>query len=322
MNLVSVIVPVYNVEPYLNKCVQSIVRQDHPQLEILLVDDGSTDRSGLMCDEWAARDSRIQVIHKKNGGQSEARNVGLGIAKGDLIAFVDSDDELEPDNIRTLSELLSRYEEADIAQGNHYTHRNGKTKLEYAASPEGFMTRADAFRAVLYHDRVDVGPCNKLFRRKVFETLRFPEGRIYEDTALFGKLLSESSGFVYCGRPLYHYFVREGSTVHGGFDEKRLGYISAVQELNQAAMQTDSRLEEACTRRITHAYLSVLRYMEHCEAGDRALRDDLRMKALQNSAAVIGNASAPKRDKLALRLLKLGYLPFYASWRLYGKLRP
>lgn len=321
MQSVSVIVPVYNVAKHLEKCIQSIVQQDYSQFEILLIDDGSTDRSGEICDDWAKRYDYIKVIHKKNGGQSEARNVGIDRAKGEYITFVDADDYLEPDNIRILTELLEQYHEADIAQANHYVHRKEKIKLEYDTCNECFLTRAEAFRAVLYHDNIDVSPWNKIYRKRIFNTLRFPVGRIYEDTSLFGKLLLESNGMVYCGKPLYHYVIHEGSTVHNGFDEKQLDYINATHELTKAAMQEDPGLWRACARRTTHAYLSILRYMEDCEVKDLGTRNDLKSKALMSYDLVTNDPDAPDRDKVALRLLKLGFSPFYAGWRLYGKFR-
>lgn len=187
--LVSVIVPVYKVEPYLDRCVASILAQTYPNLEVILVDDGSPDNCPALCDAWAQRDARIRVIHKKNGGQSDARNVGLDAASGAYISFVDSDDYIAENFIETLYDLLHEYH-TDIS-AVHW-------KLVYADAPE--VPAPLSSRNVTLFQGAD--------------TIRFPVGRVMEDLGIAYKILLDAGQIVYSDEPLYYYYQRDGSTLH------------------------------------------------------------------------------------------------------------
>ena len=187
--LVSVIVPVYKVEPYLDRCVASILAQTYPNLEVILVDDGSPDNCPALCDAWAQRDARIRVIHKKNGGQSDARNVGLDAASGAYISFVDSDDYIAENFIETLYDLLHEYH-TDIS-AVHW-------KLVYADEPE--VPAPLSSRNVTLFQGADA--------------IRFPVGRVMEDLGIAHKILFDAGQIVYSDEPLYYYYQRDGSTLH------------------------------------------------------------------------------------------------------------
>lgn len=213
--LVSVIVPVYKVEPYLDRCVASILAQTYPNLEVILVDDGSPDNCPALCDAWAQRDARIRVIHKKNGGISDARNVGLDAASGAYISFVDSDDYIAENFIETLYDLLHEYH-TDIS-AVHW-------KLVYADAPEvpaplssrnvTLFQGADAIRELFTEDTYACYAWNKLCKRKLFDTIRFPVGRVMEDLGIAHKILFDAGQIVYSDEPLYYYYQRDGSTLH------------------------------------------------------------------------------------------------------------
>ena len=213
--LVSVIVPVYKVEPYLDRCVASILAQTYPNLEVILVDDGSPDNYPALCDAWAQRDARIRVIHKKNGGLSDARNVGLDAASGAYISFVDSDDYIAENFIETLYDLLHEYH-TDIS-AVHW-------KLVYADAPEvpaplssrnvTLFQGADAIRELFTEDTYACYAWNKLCKRELFDTIRFPVGRVMEDLGIAHKILFDAGQIVYSDEPLYYYYQRDGSTLH------------------------------------------------------------------------------------------------------------
>ena len=213
--LVSVIVPVYKVEPYLDRCVASILAQTYPNLEVILVDDGSPDNCPALCDAWAQRDARIRVIHKKNGGLSDARNVGLDAASGAYISFVDSDDYIAENFIETLYDLLHEYH-TDIS-AVHW-------KLVYADAPEvpaplssrnvTLFQGADAIRELFTEDTYACYAWNKLCKRELFDTIRFPVGRIMEDLGIAHKILFDAGQIVYSDEPLYYYYQRDGSILH------------------------------------------------------------------------------------------------------------
>ena len=214
--LVSVIVPVYKAEPYLDRCVASILAQTYPNLEVILVDDGSPDNCPSLCDAWAQRDARIRVIHKKNGGLSDARNVGLDAASGAYISFVDSDDYIAENFIETLYDLLHEYH-TDIS-AVHW-------KLVYADEPGSndsltlprsvtLFQGADAIRELFTEDTYACYSCNRLYKRKLFDTIRFPVGRVMEDLGIAYKILLDAGQIVYSDEPLYYYYQHDGSTLH------------------------------------------------------------------------------------------------------------
>ena len=198
--LISVIVPVYNVEDYLAACINSISTQSYSNLEILLIDDGSTDRSGDMCDSLALSDSRIQVLHKTNGGLSDARNHGIDIATGSFIVFVDSDDTISPDAISTLYSLAAEHN-ADIAMASFHTRRNN-------SGTTVAMTGIDAAKSMLYQDTIDASACGKLFSINLFKKARFTKGIFYEDLDFMMKVVPSISKAVWIDRPIYHYTMR------------------------------------------------------------------------------------------------------------------
>ena len=177
-SMISVIVPIYKVEEFLDKCVQSIVNQKYLNLEIILVDDGSPDRCGEMCEEWARRDKRIKVIHKKNGGLSDARNAGLVAANGEFIAFVDSDDWIEPQMYEIMLKVLMK-EKADIVACGIVDSYIDK---EIIHSPIYRVGKTEQFLKMIYKDTIfSVVSWNKLYRRRVWENFQFPKGKICED---------------------------------------------------------------------------------------------------------------------------------------------
>ncbi len=321
MSKVSIIVPVYNVEKYLDKCVESLVNQTYKDIEIILVDDGSPDNCGKMCDEWAKKDERVIVYHKENGGLSDARNYGIDRCTGEYIAFADSDDYVAENYIEFMYNLLSENESCKVSACDICSVRNGVESPYSDFEGSIVFSRRDAFERVLYHDLIDVSAYAKLYKREVFDDIRYPVGRIYEDTYIFGDILNKTDFIVFGGEALYYYVQRDDSIVSGAFTEKRLQYIDSVERLVKAAEECDPELKEGCIRRMSHAYFSVLRYMDKCDKHFFDLRKDLRNKIIATAESVLNNPKTPKRDKLAIISLKFGLKPFFWAWNLYGKIR-
>ena len=205
--LISVVVPVYNVEHYLKKCVDSICHQTYRNLEIILVDDGSTDCSGSLCDEFATSDSRIRVIHKSNGGLSDARNAGMELASGEWWMFVDSDDYIAPDTAETL--LLAAVENhCEIAVCNMMRiYEDGKQEPFYCPVTEPTIWAGEQRFETLRQPSV----CNKLFRADLFKELRFPKRKFYEDTFVYHVLAHRASRIALTGLSGYYYLSRRES---------------------------------------------------------------------------------------------------------------
>lgn len=232
---VSIIVPVYNVEKYLLRCLNSIKNQTFHDFECILVDDGSLDHSGQICDQYANEDSRFQVIHKKNGGLSSARNMGMAINRSKYITFVDSDDVLHP---RMIELLLSQiiHSDADIAasQWQYFSTWNAPIKqIENIQYTE--LTKKD-FIDHLYPDfinRISITACGKIYKSEIFRTICFPENMIYEDLRIFLDVLLSCRKIVVSSEPLYYYFYNPNSITmsnymaHDRFGEfqVREGYI-------------------------------------------------------------------------------------------------
>lgn len=227
--LVSIIVPVYNVERYLVECVQSILSQTYDKIEILLVDDGSTDKSGEICDALGKSNNKIRVFHKRNGGLSDARNTGIQYAKGTYISFVDSDDYIWSKYVEVLLSAMIE-SDADIVQGAYVEdHTSFGKNTDKCVS----YTEKEAFRDYLLFGKVSVSACAKLYKKTLFENIRFPVGRINEDNLTIYKLLYKSERVVIVPYNIYYYRVNEGTIMHGAYNAKRFEVVSVKQEMNE-----------------------------------------------------------------------------------------
>lgn len=228
--VVTVVVPVYNVEAELNRCVESLVGQTFSDLQIILVDDGSTDLSGELCDAWADRDSRICVIHKQNGGLSSARNAGIDIAEGEYLGFVDSDDFIEPDMYETLLAGMVDGEVSMVTCGR-YVHMGDTVRNEFSTPVVMRLTSADAMKEALLGNIIDVSAWDKLYRRELFDEIRYPYGRISEDAAIILQLLDRCSDVVHVGKCLYHYVFRTGSISKSTYSHKQFDVMCNCREM-------------------------------------------------------------------------------------------
>ena len=209
-SMISVIVPVYKVEKYLNKCVNSILGQTYQNLEIILIDDGSPDNCGAICDAYAKKDSRIEVIHKKNGGLSDARNSGLDIAKGDYIAFVDSDDYIHCEMIEKLL-CSSKENDADISICSAQMVDEQNRALGVLPVTPGVYTGIQVIEEYDYFHGAYVVAWNKLYKRHIFDNLRYDVGKIHEDEFSFHRVFSKCKIVSCVDDALYYYLQRSGS---------------------------------------------------------------------------------------------------------------
>ena len=228
MKKVSIIVPIYNVEKYLDDCIKSIINQTYNNIEIILIDDGSTDKSKDMCDIWKLNDNRIIVVHKENGGLSSARNAGIKIATGDYLAFVDSDDIIDEKMIENLVDLLKE-EKADISvcKFKKYLEKDNP-KFSYL-DEKIIYDKNNALKELLF-DRLTSHVCNKLFKKELFGNIEFPEGKNYEDLRTTYKIIEKCNKIVETKSELYGYMIRDDSITQK-FGEKNLeNYIEAVNE--------------------------------------------------------------------------------------------
>lgn len=234
MELISVILPIYKVEKELPRCIESILKQTYTEYEMILVEDGSPDRCGEICDKYAQEDTRIHVIHKKNGGVSEARNAGLDIAKGKYICWVDPDDYIHPQYLETLYRIMQE-SKADVVVCDYKAYYPGEEKE--IARIDQIPAYEEIGEQHLYNDdflnqkRVKfVYAWNKLAKAELYQGIRYPVGKIHEDTYTTYKVLDRANKIVYTEQPLYYYMMREQSITHTRFSEKRFHIMLAIGE--------------------------------------------------------------------------------------------
>ena len=228
MDLISIIVPIYGVEDYLDHCVASICAQTYENLEIILVDDGSKDRCPAMCDDWAKKDERIRVIHKVNGGLSDARNAGIRIASGEFISFIDSDDLVEKTFIQSMYETLKKTG-CDVCECGVRLIGEDEQSLRIRAYPIGtdILSREDAICRLVKEEGIYQTVWNKLYKRALIEDLWFPVGKYHEDDFWTYRVFDRIKALAVINTPLYVYRQRNASIMGSGYQLKRLDTISA-----------------------------------------------------------------------------------------------
>lgn len=210
--LVSVIVPVYNVEKYLIRCVESLLTQSYRNLEIILVNDGSQDNSGQICDSFKALDQRVVVVHKMNGGLSSARNAGLDTASGKYVSFIDGDDYITPTMIENMVRLMEEHNcQISITGRFDKYEATGKEIPHFQKESETFYTREEAVRELLLRKNIDVSVCDKIFISSLFDKIRFPVGETNEDCAVVFDVFGNASRIVHTDSCDYYYCHRQGS---------------------------------------------------------------------------------------------------------------
>lgn len=228
--LVSVIVPVYKVEAYLDDCVKSIVEQTYNNLEIILVDDGSPDNCSLMCDEWEKRDSRIKVIHKQNGGLSDARNAGLDIATGDYITFIDSDDLIDVCMIDIMARKAEEYH-VDIVECNFikFSDESPKHKENEIHQDDVYETKS-ALEQLINENAFHYTVWNKIYRKHIFDDLRFEVGKLHEDVFFTYQAFGKSKTVLKIAESLYFYRQRTDSIMGTAFSRRTLDSLDARKQ--------------------------------------------------------------------------------------------
>lgn len=311
--IVSIVVPVYNVERYLDTCVESLVAQTLGNIEIILVDDGSTDSSPSLCDAWAKRDSRISVIHKQNGGLSDARNCGIAAARGSYIGLVDSDDHVDAEMYEQLLNDLVSYNArlvicgvADCYENSvHLPNATGILKLD----------ARDALKLCLLGQDLSVGAACRLYEKSLFDNIRFPLGRAYEDAFTFAQFILEAQTVVVDYAPLYHYEHREGTITTRPYGPHSLDIIDAYDSVYESVVSSFPDLRELADFRRLRAHFVVLdSLVDTGVETDRQTFQNTVAFLRENCGRVMGNQYFGKGRKLAMCALM-------ASSALYGALR-
>lgn len=256
--LISVIIPVYKVEQYLHKCIDSVINQTYSNLEIILVDDGSPDNCGMICDEYSPKDSRIRVIHKGNGGLSDARNAGLDIATGDYIGFVDSDDYIASDMYEILLKNAQK-NGADISLCGYYNeYEGGIIKNNCSVNEQKVLTASDGLKEVIYSKKYGIMAWTKLYKKELFKNVRYPKGHVCEDVYVIGDIFENVKIAVFDTTPLYYYVHRNDSISTYQFNERHLDWISSYEHLRDTVKKSFPELNKIAKIRLLWGRMFIL----------------------------------------------------------------
>ncbi len=314
--LISVIVPVYNSEQYLSRCVESILNQSYSNLEIILVDDGSQDNCGSMCDTFAKNDRRIKVIHRKNGGSSDARNAGLDIATGKYLAFVDSDDFIHKNFVKRLFEICEE-NHCEIAQCSfeHGKKNNFSSSVNTKTTVQ--VSTFDHIR-IFRGRKLKIAAWGKLYKSILFSNIRFPLRKIHEDEFVTYKVVYAANRVAILKDKLYYYYQSENSIMRKQRTEVRLDFIEAYteriaffQNLRETELETLSK-KELAVRAMLYNIKNKNTYNSK-EVSDKLLRI-----CRNNSKGLLFNRRIALYERILLNAFLL--LPDFNA-RLLGKLR-
>ena len=258
MDKISVIVPVYKVEKELARCVESLLRQDYADFEIILVDDGSPDRSGQIADSFAeSYPDRIHVIHQENKGLSGARNTGIRAATGQYLSFVDSDDFVEPNMFSVLMEQLKEAD-ADIAVCGRFDDYPDHSKNSFTMDVPTSLSAEETIRRILTWNQLDIAAWDKLYKAQLWEGVSFPEGINNEDMQRIPEIVRKASTIVHVGQPLYHYCHRENSITTTYNEKKIKDFFKAIQCVETFIRSNYPSIQDELVYYLNHSYLALL----------------------------------------------------------------
>lgn len=301
--LISVIVPVYNVEKYLRKCVDSIINQTYNNIEILLIDDGSTDGSGAICDEYSQRYDIVTAYHKQNGGLSSARNYGIERAKGEFIGLVDSDDYIHEEMYDRLYTLLVE-NDADLSECKLADVYNGKVRSSNKKIEVLIVNSETAIDYAFKAEIASVAAVDKLYRRSLFDNVRYPEGKTIEDGYVIVDILSACSKIVISTEQLYYYVHRKGSITTNAFSKKNLDAIITYEKNYNIIKNKYPAIVDTAKMRLCWAYFYVLdKIIYDKTAENRDIKKDVIKYLRANYSFIIRNKQFTKGRKIAASML-------------------
>lgn len=306
MDLISIIVPVYNVENYIKECINSIINQSYKNIEIILVDDGSTDNSGSLCEEFSLIDSRIVTLHKENGGLSDARNYGIKHSNGEYIMFVDSDDIIEKDIVKVLYNMIQEDKAIDISVCGLKRFNDGLSPKFVARDKYSILDREESLKEFLYQKKISTSSCGKLYRRSVMEDIFFIKNQRFEDNEFLFKVLLNVNQVYVTESELYAYRFRQNSITTSNFDEKDFDIIDIGKMITGITDNLNENLKYAGT---TYQCTNCLRIF--LNVSDKHTSSEEYKYCLnylnKNAGIVILKSQARVKLKIALILYKVNF---------------
>lgn len=317
MPLISVVIPIYNVERYLEKCIDSVVNQTYRNLQIILVDDGSPDNCGNICDEYKKKDDRIIVIHQKNRGLSGARSAGQDIALGKYITFIDSDDWISNDMIERLyNDIVSA--EADISvTAFAITTENGEVLKSGKSYKYMELSNIQALELMLFNDYLNPTVCGKLWLRELWDGIYCPEGKLFEDQYTTYKLFDRATKIVFNSEPLYYYRKRQGSIGHSKFDERTYDLHYAINEEYDYITKKYPEITDSMVVAKIMWEMVFVNMMIRSKHNDNELVKKIRLFARQNLDLVNKSTYISKLRKFQINLFAKNFLIYKEFYFVY-----
>lgn len=320
-HLVSVIVPVYNVSSYLKQCVDSILSQSYKKLEIILVDDGSTDNSGMICDDYAKIDQRVKAIHKKNGGLSDARNVALDICRGDYISFVDSDDYLSPYFYEIVMGVMNSGDCDLVALKGGPSFWDCEEEPDLANNCDDFTVQYlpsyDVLEKMLYQE-IATGAPFKICKREAYDSIRFPVGYLYEDVATTYKLFFNVNKCAIVDADIYAYRKRRDSIIRQSFSPKKMICLEIFDQLINDAQLTNMGLHKAAESRVYAMTYSVFLQVPYDDKEKQKVLWD-KLKTVQKDIMFNPSKVMRKKNRYAAWVALLGMQISYRIGKRFGQ---
>jgi len=321
--MISVLVPVYNVEKYLRRCLDSILRQTYTDYEVVLVDDGSTDQSGALCDAYAAEHDCIRVIHQQNAGLAQVRNVSMAAARGEYITFVDSDDAIEPTYLEVLMrDLQDTGADISICSWSEVSDDGVRTELSWDQKEKGFQvwTTEQAVKTLLYQKGIDNNTWGKLYTREALKDIVFPAGRLYEDIATTYQVLLKGKRICYRPEALYLYTSNTAGISQSAFTPRRMDLIDMAESMYADVERRFPDYLQAAKARLLRAYIHV--YLQIPDREDFKVHQSRVFKGIRKYCReVAGDSEAKRGTRLAafIACMHPALLRMLSRWKTYAK---
>ena len=317
--LITVIVPAYKVETYLPICVESIISQTYKNIEIILVDDGSPDQCGAICDEYALKDNRIRVLHKENGGLSSARNAGMKVMKGKFVTFIDSDDYVGPFYVEHLFDALKKAN-ADLAV-SWFAEVNEGDKIDTSGKENlsGYekLNQKQSFQHLLYQDGIETSAWGKLYKSDLIGGILYPEGKLYEDIPVTSQYILKSKSVALIRNVDYYYLQRKASIQYQSFNLKKMDGIYHIETMVADVIEKYPELKSSAYCRELSCACNLLFQIPRNDTS--GCRDYLWNIVLRTRKTVMKDRRARKKAKMAAGLSYLGYEVMAAAYHFTQK---
>ena len=317
MALISIIIPAYNVEKYIEKCVESVLNQTFADFELILVDDGATDNTPLICDRLGLLDERVLVSHKNNGGLSDARNFGLRLATGDFVTFIDSDDYVATNYLEVLIQPLLKNKEVSISMVSTQELLENNQPMQFSTFPVKIVSQEVAIQKMLMRDGFSHCGVGKMYRKELWEGFGFPIGRLYEDYLTTYYVFSKAKKVAICERGLYYYIQRSGSIMHYDCSERTLTILDVADEVTEYLFDTWPGLKDEALDLQVASYLKC--YQQILNFGfDKFPEQQQRIRKMvrHNTWEVLKSKKINKKQKIKLLLTYMGRYIFSKIYNL------